>query len=407
MKQTLWTKNFTIITLGTIISAIGGTAMSFAMSFVVFDNSQSTLLAGIFNAVSLIPAMVLPIVISPYIDRFKRKPVIVGIDFLNGILFLLFALYLWNASFSYPVYMLFSLVISSTGTVYNLAYTSFYPNLIEEGFSQKGYTISGMIYPTVMVVMTPVAGFLYSQYGMAMLCLMEGVLLLIAATVETQIKAKETVHAEGKFSLRLYLVDLKEGAAYFKKEKGLQRIYSYMPITQGISQGNVSLIIAYFQTTPGLGTALYALFTVAEFIGRTVGGIVHYRVEMKSQQRFGFAYLVYLIYSLMDGILLLLGYPFMLMNRIVCGFLGINSATLRESSVQNYIPDDKRAKLNGFFQVLISISSILCCAVIGALGEVLDYRICMAITAGINMLLCYGIMYRGREHVKAVYNRKY
>ena len=35
MRQTLWTKNFTIITLGTVISAIGGVAMSFALGFVV------------------------------------------------------------------------------------------------------------------------------------------------------------------------------------------------------------------------------------------------------------------------------------------------------------------------------------------------------------------------------------
>ena len=44
MPRTLWTRNFTIITLGTVISAIGGVAISFALSFVVFDNTGSTLL---------------------------------------------------------------------------------------------------------------------------------------------------------------------------------------------------------------------------------------------------------------------------------------------------------------------------------------------------------------------------
>ena len=45
MRQTLWTKNFTIITLGTVISAIGGVAISFALGFVVFDTTGSTLAA--------------------------------------------------------------------------------------------------------------------------------------------------------------------------------------------------------------------------------------------------------------------------------------------------------------------------------------------------------------------------
>ena len=49
MKKTLWSRDFTIITIGTLISAIGGTAMSFAFSLVVFDNTDSTMLTGIFT----------------------------------------------------------------------------------------------------------------------------------------------------------------------------------------------------------------------------------------------------------------------------------------------------------------------------------------------------------------------
>lgn len=407
MKNTLWTKNFIIITMGTIISAIGGTAMSFAMSFVVFDNSQSTLLAGIFSAVSLIPSLILPVVISPYLDRFRRKPVIVGLDCLDGILYLIFAFYLLKQPFSYPVYMVFSLITSSTGTIYNLAYTSLYPNLIEKGFAQKGYTISGMIYPTAMVIMTPIAGFLYAKFGMATICFLEGSLLLLASAVETQIKITETCKREGKFSLKEYVNDLKEGWNYLKQEKGLCRIYAYMPITQGVSQGNSSLIIAFFQTTPGLGTALYAWFTVAEFVGRTIGGIIHYRFEIKPEKRFGFAYLVYLIYSGMDMMLLFLGYPFMLLNRAVCGFLGINSATLRESSVQNYIPDDKRAKLNAIFNTVFSLSGMIFYPFIGMLGEMFSYRVSLLMTGSLEIIFCYLIMYRGRKEVKKIYNQKY
>ena len=332
--------------------------MSFALSFVVFDNSQSTLLAGIFNAVSMLPTLVLPVVISPYLDHFRRKPVIVGLDCLNGILFLLFGLYLMGHPFQYAAYMAFSLVISSIGTVYNLAYTSLYPNLVAEGFSQKGYTVSGMIYPTVMMVMTPVAGYLYTKLGMEFICMMEG-------------------------------------------------IYAYMPVTQGASEGSRSLVIAYFQTTPGLGTALYAWFTVAEFVGRTIGGLVHYHFEIKPERRFSFAYFVYQTYSVLDGLLLWMGYPLMLVNRAACGFLGINSATLRESSVQNYIPDDKRAKLNGFSNAIMSLTVMVCCTVIGALGEVFDYRISLTAVALVQMALCYLIVYRGRGCIKEIYNKKW
>ena len=77
MRQTLWTKNFTIITLGTVISAIGGVAMSFALGFVVFDTTGSTLATALFTAVSALPRVLLPVLLSPYLDNFRRKPVIV------------------------------------------------------------------------------------------------------------------------------------------------------------------------------------------------------------------------------------------------------------------------------------------------------------------------------------------
>ena len=407
MKNTLWTKNFTIITLGTVISAVGGVAMGFALSFVVFDNTGSTMMMALFAAASSLPGIVLPVLLSPYLDNFRRKPVIVGLDYLSAVIYLLFGLYLLKHSFSLPLYLLFSLLCGSIGSVYNLAYESLYPNLIPEGFAQKGYTISGMLYPTVTMVMTPVASILYTRLGLGVLCLGEGLLLAAAATVETQIRVEEHTKPGGKFSFGDYLGDFKEGFRYLKKEKGLLRIYGYMPITQGISQATEPLIRAWFRTAPGLNLTMYALFTTAEFIGRTVGGLIHYKVEIPPEKRFSLAYLVYVTYNIMDTVLLWLGFPLMLLNRGICGFLGINSATLRESSVQNYLPDNMRAKVNAVFNMLYALVPTLLTLAVGALGEVMDYRLCVTLVSAAGLLPCYLIMWRGREDVKKVYNRKY
>lgn len=406
-KPTLWTKNFTIITLGTVISAIGDVAMSFALGFVVFDATGSTLVSALFMAASSLPRIVLPILISPYLDNFRRRPVIFGLDYLMGVIYLLFGWYLLSHDFSLPLYLLFSFLVSSIGAIYSLAYESLYPNLIPEGFAQKGYTVSGMIYPTATMVMTPVASILYARWGLAPICLGEGVLLALAATVETRIRVEEHTRSGEGFRLRDWVRDFREGFAYLKEEKGLLRIYSYMPVTQGISEATDPLIRAWFRTTPGMDITMYALFTTAQFIGRTIGGLVHYKFEIPPQRRFSFAYAVYITYHLMDAVLLWLGFPLMLVNRAVCGFLGINSATMRESSVQNYLPDRMRAKINAVFKALFALSSTLLTVAVGALGEVMDYRLCVVLASLSGVLLCYLIMWRGREDVKKIYNKKY
>ena len=142
---------------GTVISAIGGVAMSFALSFVVFDNTGSTLLMGVFSAVSLLPHTLIPVLAAPYLDNFRRKPVIVGLDYFTGVAFLVMGVYLLSHSFQMEVYLAFSLLINTAGAVYQLAYSSLYPNLIPKGFAQKGYTVSGMLYPCLLYTSPPPA----------------------------------------------------------------------------------------------------------------------------------------------------------------------------------------------------------------------------------------------------------
>lgn len=406
-KETLWTPNYTRITLATVLGAIGNVAVRFALSFLVFDETGSTLAAGLLLAVQLIPTTLLPLIIAPWLDRLPRKPFLVWGDAVNGILYLAAGVYLIYFQFSYIGYLVFSLVLSCMNAFDSLAYTSLYPKLIPPGFSQKGYTVSQMVYPTITVVMTPLAGFLYEHWGIAFLCLLQAGLSLLAAAVESRIRVQEPRRVKGRaFSPAAWWRDLQEAFAYLRREKGLRSIYSYMAVTNGVAQGYSPILVAFFRTTPGLSVVMYSAFTVAEFLGRTLGGLLHYHVKIPKKRRFSLAFFVYTAYELMDTILLWLGYPLMLVNRGLCGFLGVNSAALREASVQNHIPDAMRAKLNAFFDVLCAAAAGVLSLGVGALGEVLDYRICLSLCgafAGVVLLLT---IWRNRRAVRDIYNRE-
>lgn len=69
MKQTLWTREFTRITAATALGAAGGIISQFALSFLVFDETGSTLAAALVVAIQLIPMVLLPLVVAPMMDR--------------------------------------------------------------------------------------------------------------------------------------------------------------------------------------------------------------------------------------------------------------------------------------------------------------------------------------------------
>jgi len=406
MKNTLWSKNYTIVTFATVLSSIGAVAGSFALSFLVYDETGSTLAAALLIAVQIVPHLIVSVMLAPLMDRLPRKPFLVGGSIVNGILYALAGLYLIHYLFSYIGYLFFSLLLSCLQSFSSLAYNSIFPKLIPAGFEDKGFTISAMVYPVVQVVMMPVAAILFETIGVGMILMIQAVLSIAASIFESGIQITETSNLQGQlFSIRMWWTDIKETASYLKNEKGLKSIFTYISITNGLGNGNQPILIAFFRTMPGFSMAMYAFFSVAEFAGRSLGGTARYVFRIPEKRRFSFAFFVYQTYELMDALLLWIPYPLMLINRAICGFLGINSATLRQVAVQGYIPEEHRARLNALESILCTAAISVFSLIIGALGEVLDFRWCLTIFGLFGSLCCWLTMWLNRKHVRNIYNR--
>ncbi len=403
-KPTLWCKNYTLLTIASIFGSIGGIAGGYALSFLVFDETGSTLATGFLTAMQIIPHFLIPILIAPLMDRLPRKPFLVFGDLFGGIMYGLAALYLHNFEFSYVGYMLFSLLINTVNALDSLAYTCIFPKTIPSGFEDKGYTVSAMLYPVLSVLMMPLAAVLMDTIGVANILFVQCGLSILTAFTENFLKIDETVEKIGeKIGFSAWLQDFKTGFSYLKGEKGLLNIYAYDAVSNGIFNGCGPIQVAFFRTTPGFSAHLYAYFSAVEFIGRSLGGVFRYCSNMKPEKRRRFVYFVQQFYNLMDGVLLWTPYPLMLVNRGVCGFLGINSGTVRASSVHQYLPEEYRARVNAFSNALSCIAGSVGALLIGALGEVLDYRMTMTVVALVSFAACWLTTGRNKAELDKIY----
>ena len=405
MKKTLWTKNFTLVTAASALGAVGGIAGGFALSFLVFDETGSTLASALILAIQLVPFFVLPLFLAPVMDRLPRKPFLVAGDLIDGVLYALMGLYLLKFEFSYAAYLGYSLLLACLESFDELAFQSIYPKLIPDGMEQQGYAVSTTLYPILRVLMLPLAGVLLDAVGAAWILIGQGGLSLLAALIESNIDITEHRREGGEklFTLRQWRADIKEAAEYLKNERGVTGIFSYMAVTNGVASGYSSILVAFFRTFPGFTAAMYSLFSVFEFAGRTLGGAVQYKLKIAKEKKFGFTFLVYQIYETMDMCLLWLPYPLMLVNRAICGFLGSNSAILRSSAVQRYIPERLRSRVNALNSVLLTAGASVFSLLMGFLGEVLDYRWCVTLGGAATLLACRFLIGDRRQDVRKVY----
>ncbi len=404
--QSLWSKNYTTITIGTIISAIGGVGLNFALSVLIYNQTQSTLLSAIFSATIMIPSLLLPLLVGPIIDRFSRKKIVVLSDLLMGVLFLIIAYATKDGYFNYTAYLVLGIIIASNGVVYHIAYESLFPELIPDNMMQKGYAVSSLIYPTVNTVMFPVAALLFNRYGPSGIFLIEGVLLIIASLFEMQIKLQEKHLNNLAIRVQSFKGMVKEGFSYLSNEKGLLSIFIFFFVFMMANEGLNVLLYPFFENHPTLTVNHYAWAISFVTIGRLVGGLLHYIFKVPTNKRYMIAAIVYFSLNFLNATLLLVPYPLMLVVQVFVGVLSINSFNIRMSSVQSYVPAEKRGRINGFYQIMTAFGMIIGRIFAGFAGEYYEYTHIIIFMSTIGLISFFVFIAANKKHVSAVYNRE-
>lgn len=401
-RSGLWTKNYSLITVTTVLSVIGGETMNLPISLLVFDETKSTFLSALIMICGMLPDIILPILIAPIIDKGTKKKWIVGLDAIMALLFFIMGIYMLKHEFVFVLYIIFTLIVGTISVFYQLAFQAWYPDLIPVGFEQKGFAVSTMIYPVVTIVMAPVATLLYQYINIGYIFLIVAGISVVDVLLEMMITEQKSENA-ATITWEMYLHDLKEGFLFLKKEKGIRNIYTYMSITNGASNGISVVTQAFYQTQPWLTVTMLGFLKSSETIGRVLGGLFQYKKELPPTKRYAFTKLVYATYDLMDSFLLFMPYSLMLANRFLCGSLGSQSATIRSAAVQSYLPGEMRARINGLFSVIFAIGGILFQLLAGILGQVLPYRAVALILGGTAIISMIIFIWLPKEENRRVY----
>ena len=408
----LWTRDFKIITVGTVVSMFGNAMSGFAMSLMVLDLSGSTLLYAVYIAMYTAPQLIMPLFSGAVLDRFSRKKTIYMLDYLSAVLYLLMAAVLAAGLYSFPLFAAYCFVLGSIESIYMVAYDSFYPLLISEGNYQKAYSIASTL-ETTSAVMVPVSAFLYRQIGLAPLLLVNGICFFVAATMERQIRTEETyierqksTELAGATRLEQTFAAMREGFRYLRDEKGLLAVTAYfavLAVTGGVS--NV-VTLPYFKNTFANGEYIYMMVWGFALAGRAIGGGVHYRKTLPPDRRYLIALIVYIVNALNEGFYLFFPVPVMMLLCFLIGFGGVTSYTIRISATQSYVPDEKKGRFNGAFNMLSMLGALLGEIIGGLASEVMPERTIIMVEMLIQAALAVIIIGGSREHVSKIYNRE-
>lgn len=403
----LWTKNFILITIGTIISRIGNSVAGFATGLLILDYTESTFLYALYMVLYNLPQIIMPTLAGPFIDKFSRRKTIYTLDFISTGIYLLFAVIIFSGNLNYVLLVLGCMLLGAIDSVYSVAYESFYPMLISEGNYTKAYSISSTL-DSLTMLMVPVSAFLYNLVGIGPLFLIDMVSFFIAAVMETQIHVKESYVKEKneEFGIRQYQKTFQEGVTYLKEEKGLCAIVLYFTVTM-FAQGASNVIgLPYFKGAYPHGEYVYIAVMGFMLLGRLIGGAIHYKFKYPTDKKFLIALVVYMTISVLDGTYLYAPIHAMMVMCFISGIMGVTSYNIRISATQSYVPDGKKGRFNGIFHMAVTVGMMAGELLSGVMAEFMEKRLVVAIFMAINFVAVWGVMYRNRKHVAVIYNRQ-
>ncbi len=408
MTNKLWTKNFTIITLGSIVSMIGNSLASFAMSLFVLDYTGSTLYYSIYIFLFTLPQIVAPIISGPLMDRFSRRKTIFCLDFaMAGVYFFLGAIVYFDI-LNFGIFAAAVFVSGMINSVYSVAFQSFFPMLISEGNYTKAYSISSTL-ETLTFAVVPISAFVYNSVGLSPLLFINSCCFFIAAVFETKIsdvESKSGYEKPAQYGGLQYINDMREGLRYLLSEKGLLAITLYFTVISFASGASQVITLPWFKENFEGGEYIYTSVWAFMVVGRVLGGMLHYKISLPANKKYIIALCVYVTIALCEGFYL---YTPIGVMRILCfinGLFSVTSYSIRTSATQSYVPNERKGRYNGTFIMLNTVGSLSGQLLAGTLSEFIPSRTvltCFMVCEAVFALIIIG---GNKKHVRPIYNRQ-
>ena len=278
MNQKLFSKDFTLVVIGQIISLFGNATIRFALPLYLLNLTGSSALYGTVTACAFIPAILLSPVGGIVADRINKRNIMVILDFFTAAVILAFTLLMNGANLILLLTVTLMLLYGIAGA-YQPSVQASIPALADQDNFMAANSIINTISSFASLIGPVLGGVLYSAYGLKPVLWVCMVCFLMSAVMEIFIKIPFQKQASDGGILKTARTDLAESIHFIRKEKPV--IGKAVLVICGINLFLAAMIIValpYLVTEvldiePSQANRLYGFAQGALAAGGLAGGI--------------------------------------------------------------------------------------------------------------------------------------
>ncbi|MBQ9343396.1 MAG: MFS transporter [Clostridia bacterium] len=400
-------RNFRLVFLGALVSELGATLYSFAVSFYILDISgNNAFLQGLYLALCGVALLIFTPVGGVLGDRFNKAKIMFLCDYIKGgmiILATILMLLLKEPSAQIAILFCIGIVGNAVSGIFNPAAGALFPHIIDEDKLQQAnayFTIKNSLEGIFGIIL---AGILYSALPIHTLFLMVGLCFVASGISEMFIRYKHHP-SEERMTLRLAARDMADGIRYLKSKKAILAMMASALFINFFFTPVSSNFIPYFVKTDIAGAPSYlfdkllkpelwsSIFSVCIGISSLVGAAV--LSARPQEEKIGFRTAVRL--CLMAGVVIMMAVSYwwfvergtslnaflitFCAGCLMTGFLVSYVNIPINTTMMRIVDKDKLSKVTSIISIIsqgmIPIASVLAGAILGSLGSTMLLVIC-------------------------------
>lgn len=374
----------------------------FMLGFVLILRTQSTMLYSAYLLTDTLSALIVPVVLGPFLDRYSKKHMICFLNLLLTGTYLLMVFFSFrNEMTDTPVLLVFCLVLGTVRGAYETAQESFLPMVMEKAYYRKGYSVLDTM-ETATYLTLPVSVILYYKIGLGIICASGALLSVIAFVTAHLIREKGITQDDAFGRKQSYTETVRDGMQYLLSEKGLLCIQIVLFIDCIAAGARQTAELPYFSKNFEQGEWVYMQAWVFAMIGRILGNAFQYKRGIAPGRKFSRAFSIYIVLSLLGGSYLFTQKHTMQGMCFLMGFLGAQSYNMRISAVQQYVGDEKRGRFQGITQFMETAGILIGQLLLGSMTMFFTER--TAVTVLMAAALAAVVIIFRRDEVRRGYN---
>lgn len=278
-REILKNRNYVLLQMANMVNRLGDSIDAIALSWLVYEVSQSASSSAINFAINYLPTVCLQPLMGAYVAKLNKHKVMVITDIMRGLVISFLAFNVNNQSVNTNMIYVCTLIMSIVESLRLPASNAIIPLILDSNDYSTGIALSSTISRACELIGSAMAGIIISIFGTSLAIFIDAVSFFLSALFIILMKVKETINQN--IIKSSFINNLKDGFKYVLKNKTLLYVMILVSFANLLLVPFNSLESAFISDYYHGDAIFLSIMSVGVTVGSLIGGLIYPLIKDK------------------------------------------------------------------------------------------------------------------------------